>query len=465
MTERSAASSFTTTVVDWPNVVGEQLEELLYGFLQAMGAHSVVWRAGSASGVTASDGGRDIEAIFDRPAPDGELDRQRWWIEAKGRGRTVERIAVQSAVLDASARADVDIVVIATNSRFPNSARDWVTEYQSSHPRPQVRLWDRDTLDRFVQQHPVVAARIMPATLADDLRLQLLLDRFHSLGETPTESDLDYFWERPEALSGDHLAVSVIMFLYAEELRLPKRRTWWTLIGEQDAPDAVITATINAMGLIGASDDLARPLDQRRMLAAASLLLATALAKSASDDLAVKLVTNPWKFVVGGEDVAEDMDELRAWTEGALVPLLTWLRSELAGPCASDCERVTGDDHVHHLAAPGAKEYWQLVHTGRKADGQTDLFIEILDARCVVGVDVSQGCPLIISNSDWPIPNLIRAIRRVLTFRAIHPTGMADQWSKIRRSSPMKLTFVEDDGFTYGSRTVGERNDVEEHGS
>src|ERR1022692_3125523 len=87
----------TVTRVLWNGVTGSQLEELLYGLLEAMGASSVTWRAGSATGVTAADGGRDLEAIFDRPSPDGELDRQKWWVECKGRTETVERCCPASS--------------------------------------------------------------------------------------------------------------------------------------------------------------------------------------------------------------------------------------------------------------------------------------------------------------------------------------------------------------------------------
>lgn len=101
--ESQSDVSPTSTRVPWRTVTGVQLEELLYGLLDAMGASSLVWRAGSATGVTASDGGRDLEAVFDRPSPDGELDRQRWWVECKGRSRTVERLAVQEAEYRCSA--------------------------------------------------------------------------------------------------------------------------------------------------------------------------------------------------------------------------------------------------------------------------------------------------------------------------------------------------------------------------
>jgi restriction endonuclease len=190
----SAVPTPTVTRVPWDSVTGIQLEELLYGLLDAMGASSLAWRAGSSKGVTATDGGRDLEAVFDRPSPDGELDRQRWWIESKGRTNTVERGAVQQAVLDASARSDIDILVIATNSRFSNPTRDWVTERASSYTRPVVKLWDRDNLDRLVRMYPTVVARVLPDALSDEERLRLLVARFEELGEEPTQLDLEFFW-------------------------------------------------------------------------------------------------------------------------------------------------------------------------------------------------------------------------------------------------------------------------------
>ena len=134
-----AEASPTATRVLWRNVTGVQLEELLHGLLEAMGANRLTWRAGSATGVTASDGGRDLEAVFDKPGPDGELDRWRGWLECKGRSETVESPAVQHAVLDASARTDIDVLVVATNMPRPprrnRGARFTLLNYQVAKTR------------------------------------------------------------------------------------------------------------------------------------------------------------------------------------------------------------------------------------------------------------------------------------------------------------------------------------------
>ena len=79
---------------------------------------------------------------------DGELEAQRWWVQAKGRTSTVPPQTVREAIVDVQAYVEVDVLVIATNSRFSNDTRDWVAEFQATHPRPVIRLWDRDALER-----------------------------------------------------------------------------------------------------------------------------------------------------------------------------------------------------------------------------------------------------------------------------------------------------------------------------
>jgi Restriction endonuclease len=236
----------TVTRVPWRVVTGAQLEELLHGLLDAMGASSLVWRAGSATGVTASDGGRDLEAVFDRPSPDGELDRQRWWIESKGRTRTVEPSAVQEAVLNAAGRTDIDVLVVATNSRFSNPTRDWIEEWARSHPRPLVKLWDKGQLDRLVRRYPTVVARTFPQALDDKERLELLTARFFEFGERPTEQDLNYFWERRDWLAAQESGIfcrAVAMFLYVEGVPLQRIRQWWRLLRAVSSRDATGSAS------------------------------------------------------------------------------------------------------------------------------------------------------------------------------------------------------------------------------
>jgi hypothetical protein len=74
-----------------------------------MGAKDLEWRRGGTK-ATSADGGRDLEAVFHLVRPDGSFDPQHWWIQVKGRSKTVEPTAVQESILSAANRSEVDVV-------------------------------------------------------------------------------------------------------------------------------------------------------------------------------------------------------------------------------------------------------------------------------------------------------------------------------------------------------------------
>lgn len=150
--------------IPWSSLTDEDLEELLYWLLDAMGATELTWRAGGQT-TNAADGGRDIEAVLHEPSDAGVLEPKRWWVEAKGRSRTVGKDAVTAAATNALAYP-VDALIVATNARFTNPTRDWVGAFNATHQRPNVRLWDRDEFERLILRHPLIAARVLPGILS-----------------------------------------------------------------------------------------------------------------------------------------------------------------------------------------------------------------------------------------------------------------------------------------------------------
>lgn len=105
--------------IPWKDIKGKDLEELLYWLFDSMGAKELEWRIGG-KGAGTSDQGRDLELSFYMSAPDGNLTKQKWWVESKGRKGTVEPSEVHEAVLNVSGKSFVDVLVIATNSNFSN---------------------------------------------------------------------------------------------------------------------------------------------------------------------------------------------------------------------------------------------------------------------------------------------------------------------------------------------------------
>ena len=60
------------TNIPWESLKQANLEECLFWLLDSLGAKDIEWRKGGV-GMGASDQGRDIEATFYMPTPDGDL--------------------------------------------------------------------------------------------------------------------------------------------------------------------------------------------------------------------------------------------------------------------------------------------------------------------------------------------------------------------------------------------------------
>jgi HJR/Mrr/RecB family endonuclease len=157
---RNSETSFIVpTEIPFDAMKGKDLEECVYWLLDDMGAKELEWRVGASQG-GAADGGRDLEAFFLTHTPDGDIRREKWWLEAKGRSKTVEAAAVKKAVLNAGGKADLDVLVIVTNTTFSNPTRDWVKDWQQHHMRPLVRLWDKNALEKLLAKHPAAVVRL-----------------------------------------------------------------------------------------------------------------------------------------------------------------------------------------------------------------------------------------------------------------------------------------------------------------
>lgn len=445
MTTPGATS--TVTKVLWNEVSDSQLEEVLYSLLEAMGANRLVWRSGTNSGINAADGGRDLEATFNQPTPDGELEQQKWWIECKRRSSTLEKSAVQNAVNDALA-SDIDVLVIATSSRFSNPTRDWVDSRVRDRQGFKVRLWDRDKLDSLVRKYPEIAARILPTNLPDSDRLRLLTKRFSELGEEPTVRDADYFWSKRDWLKEQDETLffeAIGTFLYFEGIRLPRKRPWWSLIDEGNAAQATQYALV-VMPCILPDEKAPRPTENMRAVAAISRILLGALQVLPAESV-VPLVCSPWNFI---KSDAVDLEVIREHSQNILPAVLAFMRSELVDPCSTDCLRVTGDP-VHEPDSLTPKDFWPLIHKGELRSNSDAIMIEFAESPCTIGFNMENGCPLVVSN-EINQEDLVAQISLVLTFRSKHPDQAAKE-DKLKhllfQKSGSTATMVYNHGMEY----------------
>lgn len=233
--------------IPWDALKGRDLEECLYWLLDDLGAKDLEWRQGG-EGQGGTDQGRDIEATFYVDSPDGELQGQRWWVEAKGRSRTLEIKSVRNALDNTLARADVDVVVVATNTGFSNPTRDWVADWQGIHPRPKVRLWDSVDLERMLSKHPAVVWRLFSGALTPQGELEVVKAKFWNRIQFASVPELERLWRSRASLELSH---TTLMALAVSEVANGdvSLRPWAMVVDNEELSLAVQALLLNGKSL------------------------------------------------------------------------------------------------------------------------------------------------------------------------------------------------------------------------
>ncbi|MER7112441.1 restriction endonuclease [Streptomyces sp. NPDC000229] len=416
--------------VPWKTVKGRLLEELLFELLGAMGGVDLTWRTGG-TGDGAADGGRDIEVSFLHPTPDGDVEREKWWVEVKGRSKSVEPIAVKSAVLNAAGNDDVDVLVIASNSDYTNPTRDWVKEWQRTHRRPRVRLWDQNILEKLVRENPVISARVIPEVIQGKERLALLVERFESVGRVPLEEDVAYFWENKQWVTE---AREVACLTYAEVvLGDLTERPWAAILDDSRAVDVAVQA------LVGLPMAMLRTkvLADAKATATSAYLLQWALPRLPADFVS-KLLINPFEYLDGDWEKFSQASD--GWRQHFLRPMWGYLKNELLDACSSDCVRVSVDPGMILKDDPRGPRYWRRFNPALPAPDGRSLIIEDRNRPCAVGFDLTnRSCPLFEREEEESAEVEIREIEMVaqtISYRRDRPDG---RFSELYSSSdPLK---------------------------
>jgi hypothetical protein len=378
----------------------------------------MVWRAGSASGVNAADGGRDIEATFPEPQEDGTLVKKRWWFEAKGRSSTISRTLVMESAMTAFAYGEVDVVAFCTNSIFSNPTLDWAREWNRTHEKPKLYTWDRANLAGLVRQYPLVAARVLPEALDDEQRLSLLLQRFSELGEMPSSADRDYFWERPETVGGHTDVVELlVMFVYSED---DLGRHPWTKLMPADA-DAARSALLEAALIVPwrIFTGLPRPLDSHRAIRSSAHVMVSVLNSLPAEEIAEILERPP--IEVGSGEEADLQKLIAVWHQELLPYILGDVQLQLRDICANDCARVMADPAAFPPAVD-AEEFFRRLGLRPPKDAM-QLILQSRDQPCAIGFPLKrdQECPVV--QDIVPAGGFFRDLQRVIDFRLEHPSG------------------------------------------
>lgn len=386
------------------------LEECVYWLLDAMGARDLEWRTGS-NGAGAADGGRDLEALFYQPSPDGEMEAQRWWIECKGRGKTVEPEAVRNAVINASAKQGLASLVIVTNSTFSNPTRDWVSDWQSKNPSPKIRLWDKISLERFLSEQPTVVLRLFSGALSVDGRLQAARERFWQKLEYVPVNVLKEFWsERATLLVEPMERVALI----ANELAHGSLsdRPWGAYANAEEVWNSLQMLLSNLPYLVTRSDKAG--VDQDPLAGTAAHLLMMALREQS-----ITAIIGLIRHTITRDDEIFPKEVLDVLWE----PIMNLLLSELQDVCSSDCDRFyTRDRRTLLIGRDPVEIYWQRFDKRGASGGSRSGWVglENITAPCKVGFKIANGgsCPLFeLEPQIGNLTALLKLTKRVLDFR------------------------------------------------
>lgn len=406
--EWSMSSLVVPSNIPWHELKGEVLEEFLFWLLDSMSAKDLEWRRGGAQTTTA-DGGRDLEASFHVPGPDGTVDPQRWWFEVKGRSRTVEPAAVQAAVLNAANRPDLDCLVIVTNTQFSNPCRDWVTQWQLNNPRPKVRLWDRATLERMVVKYPSVVARFAPEALSLDGRLEALRVRFWNQLYFPGQQDLGALWDVKDEINW---SVEQLIAIVAGELANGdvRERPWLGRTDLLTLAHAVGLVMVNLVSLLYRAERFG--VSTEKIVELGAYLASVGIARLPPETVS-RLIEDPWEMV---EDT-EIPQEAREFVREAV---LERIRRELLDACSRDCERVFGETKLEQVISIDETYWHRFSESSTFAEEATRrITIQDRDAPCKIGfpADRDNGCPLLELPKHSP-RELISIFRKVIEERS-----------------------------------------------
>jgi hypothetical protein len=382
------------------------LEECVYWLLDAMGAKELEWRTGG-KGNGAADGGRDLEAIFYAEGPNGEPQPQRWWIECKGRAGTVEPDAVKSAILNVTNRTDVHQVVIVTNTQFSNPTRDWVKQWEVSHPGFSVKLWDRNTLERLLSAQPAVVSRLFSQALSIEGRVQAVKERFWHKLEFSTPKLMAEFWEARATLK---LGPMELFALIANEcaLRSIENRPWGGLASADDRAEALRMSFANLPYLVMRCHSYG--IDESPITKALAYMIGVCLQTHSANNLAEAILA----FTQDGKDFPEHV------LETILMPVIDTLLSDIQDTCTADCPRFFND---FGRTDKKPDDYWtRFLSDGRKTppkDG-TRAVLQRTTEPCKVGFDMSveNSCPLFeMGNSVKDVPIILTRLQHVIWVR------------------------------------------------
>jgi len=367
------------------NLHPDEFEKLAFYLLDDMGFKNLEWRKGG-EGVSATDGGRDLSGKYAKVEPDDSILIENWWVEVKHRSNTLKKSTVQSIVLNSAARKDVDVFAVFTNNVISNSTLDWIKEFQNTHSKPRVVVWQKHDIERVLRKYPRTASFFFLESLTLPEQLESIKQRFWNNLSYPTISQVELFWENFSSLSWD--GSELLPFILADSaMDGSYRRKWGFVIDEELLIKTLLVGLINVPFLVMRSEQQGQ--NQRPFMRGIEYLLQIALIRLDLNKV-VDLLLNMYDYA---EFSGPPPTELYNFV---LHPLISNIYTNLIRNCSKDCERYGINSSMSD--EPGYSYFHKFARSEEKEKGDAEPFalISLNTYKCKLDlVPVEIPCPLI----------------------------------------------------------------------
>ncbi|HHQ4630592.1 restriction endonuclease [Aeromonas hydrophila] len=385
--------------LDFSEITPTDFENLVFHLLDEMGFSNLIWRKGG-EGNSATDGGRDLEGTFWTVLP-AISKEEKYWFEVKYRTNQLEKIQVQSTVMNASGNNSKDNLIIITNKTISNPTLDWIKEFQNANKLPSVTIWQGHDLELLLRKNPRTLARFLPSSLAFSGRCKVIESKFSNLMLLPAGGELDELWEKQDEYQDKSFltfAAVIAEVAYGDIIRHP----WGMELEKLRLFSVTAIGMLNVFPFIVKCNSLNR--DQRIIIDGLSYLVQCLLIRCGSE-LTANLLTDPERY---SELECKIPDKLKVTR---YKPIINAIYHDLGIHCSVKC-----CSKVSHLTPNEKPDYFlRFIESSRqpKRDNRFLILNSIKD-ECKLGlVPANTYCPL--GDTD-DFPNNFDSLHEKLEF-------------------------------------------------
>lgn len=377
-------SDLIQSPINWKQISPTNFENLVFFLFDDMGFKNLEWRKGG-EGISSTDGGRDLEAIYTNLEPGDIVTLEKWWIEVKYRSKNLSSTAVKESILNATGREGVSIFAIVTTGTISNKTLDWIKEFQKNRPALRIRTWQGHDLERILRKYPQTVSRFFPGLMSITDRLEAIKNRFWNSLTLPTMDEIDFFWREFASIEWDVSAF--LPFTISEaSYGYPEFRQW----GQVSSKDLLLQTFLFGLSNV---PYMAKRFEQYGknslpLVEGLSYLLQMSLSRLDLEEI-IRVIANPYQVMEGDTDPQPELLDF-IWK-----PVLSQMYFDLGANCSQNCDKVDWGYNSRHLTISYFDRFANREQLDPSSKEKPFVIIQLKDSSCTIGtVPKGEFCPL-----------------------------------------------------------------------